>query len=229
MAAEFFCQSCRTPYLNRDSLNEHHLCAACADGTVNFDAVYAFGEYEGALRQLIHLFKYSKVESLATPLSRLLIQALPLDKSFDLVAPMPMHLWRLWQRGFNQAELLAEPVARRLGQKLSTQLRRRRLTKAQAGLSEAQRRDNLKDSFCVKNPEAIRGKRILLIDDVFTTGATLRAATAILKANGARHVSALVLARVDRRTSNTNLKLPSRPGVLDQPLAARGGHFNSSD
>jgi len=81
----------------------------------------------------------------------------------------------------------------------------------------------------VKHPEEVRGKRVLLIDDVFTTGITLRAATATLKASGARHVSALVLARVDRRTSNTSLKPPSRPGVLNQPVAARGGHFNGSD
>ena len=191
--------------------------------------MYAFGEYDGALRQLIHLFKYSEVESLALPLSRLLTQALPLERGFDLVIPMPMHWRKRWQRGFNQAELLAEPVAKRLGQKPSTQLRRRRLTKAQAGLSEAQRRENLKDSFCVKHAEEVRGKRVLLIDDVFTTGITLRAATATLKASGARHVSALVLARVDRRTSNTSLKPPSRPGVLNQPVAARGGHFNGSD
>jgi ComF family protein len=191
--------------------------------------VYAFGEYDGVLRQLIHLFKYSKVESLAHPLSQLLIRALPLDRSYDVIAPMPMHWWKRWHRGFNQAELLAAPVAKRFGQKLSTQLGRQRRTKAQAGLSEAQRRDNLKNSFCVKNPEAVRGKRILLVDDVFTTGATLRAATETLKANGASHVSALVLARVDRRISNTGLKPPQRPGALNQILVASGGHFNSGD
>jgi len=227
MAAEHFCRSCCTPFLSEDHLDENNLCPACTDGSVNFDAVYAFGEYDGALRQLIHLFKYSKVESLAQPLGQLLVRALPLDRSFDVISPMPMHWWKRWQRGFNQAELLAEPVAKRLGQKLSTQLGRQRRTKAQAGLSEAQRSANLKNSFCVKNPEAIRGKRILLVDDVFTTGATLRAATESLKANGASHVSALVLARVDRRISNTSLKPPLRPGVLNRSTAADGGHFKT--
>lgn len=229
LAAEVYCQSCQTPYLNREALDEHNLCSVCSTGEINFDAIYAFGEYDGALRQLIHLFKYSKVESLAAPLSRLLIQALPFGRNFDVVAPMPMHWWKQRQRGFNQAELLAGPVARRLGQKVSTQLRRRRLTKSQAGLSEAQRRENLKNSFCVKNPAEIRGKRVLVIDDVFTTGATLRAATETLKANGASHVSALVLARVDRRRSTTSLKPPLRPGVLNPSTAAHGGHFNNTE
>lgn len=208
-------------------MNEQGLCPACSDGSVNFDAVYAFGEYDGVLRQLIHLFKYSKVESLAHPLGQLLGRALPLERSFDLIAPMPMHWRKRWERGFNQAELLAEPLARRLGQKLARPLGRQRRTKAQAGLSEAQRSANLKNSFCVRDPEAIRGKRILLVDDVFTTGTTLRAATEALKRSGASHVSALVLARVDRRISNTSLKPPPRPGVLNPITAASGGQFKS--
>jgi ComF family protein len=221
LATEFFCRSCRTPYLSSYSLNEQGLCPVCCDGGGNFDAVYAFGEYEGTLRKLIHLFKYSKIESLAGPLGKLLVRALPVDTSFDLVMAMPMHWRKHWARGFNQAELLAEPVARRLGLKLSKQLSRARRTKAQAGLSEVQRRNNLKGSFRVKDVTQIRGKRILLVDDVFTTGATLRAATSFLKASGARHVSALVLARVDRRTTLTTFKPPPRQDVLDQPLAAQ--------
>ncbi len=166
---------------------------------MNFDTAYSFGSYEGSLRKLIHVFKYGKVESLAGPLSRFLIQSLPLEQQFDIVLAMPMHWRKLWQRGFNQAELLARPVARRYGIKLSSNLRRRRYTKPQAGLSEAKRRDNLRNSFTVVRPEQMRGKRVLLIDDVFTTGATLRTAAEALKAAGAGHVCALTLARVDRR------------------------------
>ena len=106
------------------------------------------------------------------------------DERFDVVIAMPMHWRKRWERGFNQAELLAKPVAKRCGLKLSTNLRRKRYTKAQAALTEVQRRDNLKDSFCVRNAQQIAGKRILLIDDVFTTGATLRSAASELKAAG---------------------------------------------
>lgn len=179
-------------------LDEHDLCTICRESQVNFDAAYSFGSYEGPLKQLIHLLKYAKVESLAAPLSRLLVQAMPLEH-FDFVIAMPMHWRKRWERGFNQAELLAKPLAKRRGLKMSTVLRRERYTKAQAGLTEPQRRENLKGSFSVRNPEQIAGKRILLIDDVFTTGATLRTAAATLKDAGASHVTALTLARVDRR------------------------------
>lgn len=166
---------------------------------MNFDAAYSFGSYEGPLQKLIHLFKYGKIETLADPLSRFLIQSVPFEQKFDLVTAMPMHWRKQWERGFNQAELLAAPVARRYGLKLTGNLRRRRYTKSQAGLSEAERRRNLKDAFTVIRPHQVAGRGILLIDDVFTTGATLRAAAAALKAAGASYVCALTLARVDRR------------------------------
>jgi ComF family protein len=185
----------------------------------NFDAAYSFGSYEGSLQQLIHLFKYAKVESLAGALSHFMIQAIPLEAKIDVVIAMPMHWRKRWERGFNQAELLAQPVARRYGLKLSKNLRRTRYTKSQAGLNETDRRANLKGSFEVRRPEQIAGKRVLVIDDVFTTGSTLRAAAEVLKAAGAAQVSALTLARVDRAIS-TRTALKS--------AAAAWGHANHS-
>jgi ComF family protein len=198
LRADFFCLSCRTPFLSAHSLDEQGRCAVCRDGMVNFDAAYSFGGYEGPLRDLIHLFKYGKVETLARPLSRLLLRALPLEERFDAVLAMPVHWRKRWRRGFNQAELLAKPVARRIGIRLSNNLKRRRYAPAQASLSEVQRRQNPANSFAVRRPQELAGKRVLLIDDVFTTGATLRAAAAALKTAGVAHVSALTLARVDR-------------------------------
>ena len=198
LQAEFYCRSCLTPFVDSYPLDEHDLCTVCRESAVNFDAVYSFGSYEGTLRELIHLFKYAKVETLAQPLGRMLAEVAPRGEAFDLVVAMPMHWRKRWSRGFNQAELLAEKTAGRYGLKLSSCLRRRRATKAQAGLSEADRANNLKDSFRVHKPAQVRGKRILLIDDVFTTGATLRAATAALKSAGASRVVGLTLARVDR-------------------------------
>ncbi|MBV9670287.1 MAG: ComF family protein [Acidobacteriales bacterium] len=181
-------------------LDEHDLCTVCRESMANFDTAYSFGSYEGPLQKLIHLFKYGKVETLAAPLSRLLWSALPAGGAkADLVIAMPMHWRKKWDRGFNQAELLAKPIAARLGVRLNQSLRRKRHTRAQAGLSERQRQQNLQDAFAVKRRHEIAGKRILLIDDVFTTGASLRAAARTLKLAGAARVEALTLARVDRR------------------------------
>ena len=220
LESEFFCRACRTPFVDDYPLDEHDLCTVCRESLVNFDCAYSFGSYEGSLRQLIHLFKYGKVESLAKPLSRLLARTLPQNENFDLVIAMPMHWRKRWERGFNQAELLARPIARRYGLKLSGNLQRARYTKSQAGLTEAQRRDNLRGSFRVRRPERIAGRRILLIDDVFTTGATLRAAAAVLKSAGAARVSALTLARVDRREFAS---LASSPRQRSRVLSAGTG------
>jgi len=218
LQAEFFCRACRTPFADDYPLDEHDLCTVCREGLANFDSAYSFGSYEGPLQQLIHLFKYAKVESLAGPLSRLLMQALPFDANFDLIVAMPLHWRKRWERGFNQAELLAEPLARRYGLRLATNLRRARYTKSQAGLSESARRENLRGSFRVHRPYQLVGKRVLVIDDVFTTGATLRAAAAVLKSAGAAHVSALTLARVDRAIS-TRTALKSAAAAWGQSVA----------
>lgn len=150
-----------------------------------------------------------------------MVQAIPLEAKIEVVIAMPMHWRKQWERGFNQAELLAQPVARRYGLKLSKNLRRTRYTKSQAGLSETDRRANLKGSFEVRRPEQIAGKRVLVIDDVFTTGSTLRAAAEVLKAAGAAHVSALTLARVDRAISTRT--------ALKSAAAAWGQSNHSAD
>jgi ComF family protein len=178
---------------------------------MNFDAVYSFGSYDGPLRNLIHAFKYGKVESLAKPLGKFLCGALPANEEFDLVIAMPMHWRKRMERGFNQAELLARPVAKLYGLKLAKNLRRKKRTVSQAGLTQAERQNNLKGSFEVRNTGEVSGRRILLVDDVFTTGATLRAATDVLKSAGAARVCALTLARVDAgfpgRASGSLLRL----------------------
>lgn len=199
LEAEFFCRQCRTPFVDAYPLDEHDLCTVCRENRANFDAAYSYGSYDGTLRDLIHLYKYARVESLSLPLSRLMAGALPRDERFDMVLAMPMHWFKRWRRGFNQAELLAAPIARRLGIPLCRNLRRRRAGKAQAGLDFADRMTNLKDAFSVDRPEQVAGRRILLVDDVLTTGATLRSAAAVLKLAGARRVCALALARADGR------------------------------
>lgn len=201
--AEFFCVTCRTPFQNAFPLDSEGRCALCRSGLRGFDAAYCFGSYEGALRELIHLFKYDKIKSLVDPLGRLLASALPLDERFDAVAPVPLHWLRQWHRGFNQSELLARRIARRCGVPLVLALRRRRSTTAQAGLSNTRRRQNVSGAFAVPAGDRwraeIRSKRILLIDDVMTTGSTAAACAFALKRAGAARVALLTLARVDRR------------------------------
>jgi ComF family protein len=165
----------------------------------SFDRALSFGEYTGALRRSIHLLKYGGIQALARPLGRLLVSAVPRDDRFDVVVPMPLHWSRRWKRGFNQSELLARIVARRLGAPLSAALRRKRATPPQAGLTNAQRRKNVAGAFEVGKRHLIANKHVLLIDDVLTTGATVNAAAAALKRAGARRVTVLTLARVDRR------------------------------
>jgi ComF family protein len=199
LEAAFFCRLCRTPFVDSYPLDEYDLCTICRENTVSFDAAYSFGSYDGTLRDLIHLFKYARIETLAAPLGRLMVNAIPRDEQFDMVQAMPIHWSKRWERGFNQAELLAKPVASRYGVGLSKGLQRVTRGKPQAGLDYTERLANLKSAFRVTRPQQVTGKRVLLVDDVFTTGATLRAAAAALKEAGARRVSALTLARVDRR------------------------------
>jgi ComF family protein len=168
-----------------------------------FDAAYSFGAYEGVLRQLIHLYKYGRVRTLSQPLSGLLLQALPRDEVFDATVPVPLYWRRRWQRGFNQAELLARGLARHTGIPVVKALGRVRPTPTQAGLSNSARRQNVAKAF---RSRSVPGKRILLIDDVMTTGATAAACAAALKLAGARRVALLTLARVDRRMEGWRLK-----------------------
>ena len=128
LSAEFFCVSCRTPFLNAFPLDSHGRCALCRSGLRGFDAAYSFGSYAGVLRELIHLYKYQRIKTLAKPLGDLLAQALPRDERFDAVVPVPLHWKRQWQRGFNQSGLLAREIARRSGIRAVNALRRRKST-----------------------------------------------------------------------------------------------------
>jgi ComF family protein len=199
MAAEYFCVSCRTPFQNGFPLDEEGRCRLCRAGARGFDIAYCFGGYDGTLRELIHLFKYGRMKPLAVPLAAHLASALPRDHRFDVVVPMPLHWRREWQRGFNQSELLARAMARRCGISMVNAVRRTRSTATQAGLSNAKRRENVAGVFRVKKAHAIVGRRVVLIDDVMTTGATAGACALALKRAGAKSVALLALARVDRR------------------------------
>ena len=198
--------SCRTPFQNRFPLDEQGRCALCRFGLRGFDAAYCFGAYEGVLRELIHIYKYGKVRTLARPLADLLMRALARDEHFDLVTAVPLHWRRRWQRGFNQAELLAREIARRTGIPFAPTMRRVRATAAQAGLSNTARRRNVAAAFGFRRfprHTTIESRRVLLVDDVMTTGSTAAACARTLKNAGAARVALLTIARVDRRMDFT--------------------------
>jgi ComF family protein len=185
LEADYFCTVCNTPYLNGWPLDEQGVCAACRAGLRGFDHAASFGNYEGSLRSLIHLFKYSGMKPLARPLAAYLERALPIDEAFDAVVPVPLNWRKQWDRGFNQAELLARHLAKHRGIPVLNALRRKRATATQAGLASAGRRRNVAGAFVVRaSPRVGRklaGKKILLIDDVMTTGATASACASALK------------------------------------------------
>lgn len=211
--ADYFCSSCRTPFRNAFPLDEHGRCALCRLGVRGFDAAYCFGAYEGALRELIHLFKYGGMRPLAKPLGEMLASAIPRDQSFDCVVPVPLHWRRRLGRGFNQSELLAEAVARRYAVPVVNAARRRKATAVQAGLSNAGRRQNVAGAFEVRRRSLVAGRRVLVVDDVMTTGATASACAAALKRAGARQVAVLTLARVDRRMAAEPRRAGAAAGV----------------
>jgi competence protein ComFC len=214
LAAEYFCVACRTPFLNPYPLDAQGRCGLCRRGLNGFDAAYTFGAYDGPLRELIHLFKYNGIRTLAGPLAEMMLAALPREQRFDALVPMPLHWLKRWRRGFNQARLLAEALSRRTGIPVLEAARRLRSTASQAGLSHAERRRNVAGAFAVRRRARLEGLRLLLVDDVFTTGATASACAAALKRAGAAGVSVLALARTDRRLIHGPL-----PAARPQSLA----------
>jgi len=188
-------------------------CALCRSGFRGFDAAYSYGFYESYLRRLIHLFKYSGIKPLARPLGEFLAAALPGSEDFDVITAVPLHWRRRWQRSFNQSELLARALTRRVGKPTGNFLRRVRATSTQAGLSNSARRRNVAGAFVCTRPKSVSGRRILLIDDVMTTGSTAASCALALKRAGAKRVVLLTVARVDRRTGRSDVAQLSGGGT----------------
>ncbi len=149
--------------------------------------------YEGVGEKIVHALKYRGYTRVAPRLAApVMVGALDGDRSFDVVVPVPLHRARLARRGFNQAELLAGGVAERISAPVSATLKAVRRTRDQVNLTAAERRANVRGAYAPRGP--VRG-RVLLVDDVFTTGATAsECATALLEA-GASEVHALSLCR----------------------------------
>lgn len=192
-----------TPYLA--PVDEAPVCGLCRRARPPFVKAVAYGSYEGALRDLIHLLKYERVHPAAKALGGLLTSAihrLHLGASI-LVIPVPLHAKKQRQRGCNQSELILRMALKNLKKMEASadfQLRadllvRSRETRSQIGLSSHQRRENMRGAFVVRKSEAIRGREILLVDDVFTTGTTVSECCRVLRRAGASKVYVATVAR----------------------------------
>ena len=185
------------------------LCHLCERARPQFNLAVAFGEYEGTLRGLIHLLKYEHIPTIAGPLGTLLAGTIArrkdLPQSLTVVA-VPLHDSKQRERGFNQTVLLAEATVRSLRRQrpdlalsvVYEAMGRQRATETQAGLTPHQRRRNLRGAFFVRQPEKVTGRAMLLLDDIYTTGATARECTRTLLAAGALSAHVATLARSQR-------------------------------
>jgi len=152
--------------------------------------------YEGVLEQLIRLYKYRRRATMARPLGDLALVWMDRLPTVDLVMPVPLHPSRLREREFNQALLLANRIARRLDLPLSYEhLLRVRETRPQTELDRTERAANVRRAFAVRRPAFLEGRRVLLVDDVFTTGATVNECAKSLRRAGVASVWVLTLAR----------------------------------
>ncbi len=197
------CSCCGRQFATRSG--DDHLCGDCIDKNRPFYGARAAGEYDGVLMSLIHAYKYRGKVQLARPLGALLYSIFRryyADAGLDCAVPVPLHRKKLRQRGFDQVLLLLDywrkpnpefpepdlPVEENL-------LIRTRYTESQTGLGKNERRKNTRGAFAVTDVSRIKDQSVLLVDDVYTTGATLEECARVLIRAGAAKVSVLTLAR----------------------------------
>ncbi len=203
------------------------LCRFCRLAPPPFVRAVSYGIYQGRMKAAIHALKFDRLRPVARPLGQMLAQAIarlaaeaPAEM---LVVPVPLHRSRLADRGFNQARSLAGYALEVLRKShpdwrltlAPRTLMRLRATASQAGLTSRGRRLNLRGAFTVSDPDAVRMKHILLIDDIFTTGATARAAALTMVRAGAASVWVATLARARRISGHrhTPAEKPEDPGL----------------
>jgi ComF family protein len=193
------CPICGLPFAGA---GRDHRCTHCLARPPQYDSARACVGYEtsserpSTIAAIVHRYKYARDVTLAPILGELLADRYRARSGHDLIVPVPLHISRLRWRGFNQALLLAKPLARKTKAPLAPfALRRTRPTRPQVGLDEPGRRRNIARAFDVRHPEQVRSRSILLVDDVYTTGATVNECARMLRRAGAERVDVFVLAR----------------------------------
>ena len=190
------CRVCAKAVAGQDG---EYLCEDCEKNPPAFDRAACALRFEGRARDMLLDFKFNRHLWLAEDFVDWLEAAVcaRLDPTaVDVVLPMPTTLFHRWDRGYNQTEILARALAHRIGRRFDAKsLARKGSPRRQSSLSEDERRKNVKGTFEVRRPEWIRGRTILLVDDILTTGATMSEAALTLKAAGASQVLAATVAR----------------------------------
>ncbi len=192
------CARCDRPFASPVAMaySPGHVCQACTEHPPSYTRAWTLYPYLPPLQDAICLLKYRGKVALASALARLMIDRLPPLDSVDLIVPVPLHARRLREREFNQSLLLADRIAQHVKIPMCfTNLIRIAASPAQTTLSRKGRLKNLRGAFALRDSQSIAGKRILLIDDVFTTGATVNECAKTLRKAGSGDVFALTLAR----------------------------------
>jgi ComF family protein len=191
------CTVCGLPFLTEGGID--HCCGGCCEEPPPFAAARAAVLFDGPVRELVHRFKYGKKVQHSRPLAMLAAWNLGefvAANAADLIIPVPLHVKRLRQRGFNQAILLGEILSRKWRLPLSrNNLSRIRWTEPQINLTAAERKQNVRGAFAVKDAAAVKDRRIILVDDVYTTGSTVAECARTLKKAGAEAVFVVTVAR----------------------------------
>jgi len=179
--------------------NTEHVCGDCSLDRPDFEKARAWVKFQDPVISIVHRFKYQHgfyfVDWMVTGMVDVFRRGFAEEK-FDVIIPVPLHWMRLLTRGYNQALILARPLSRKLKIPIAPGALVRAINNPpQVGLSRSQRRENMKKVFAVKNKKIVAGKKILLIDDVITTGATVSEAAKVLVKAGAETVSVLAFGR----------------------------------
>ncbi len=192
-----FCAKCSEPFPG--AITQAFSCANCEHRILHFDSAVAAYRSRGLVRKLVHEFKYGHHRHLRYPLAEWLGETMSDPRlrglRFDLIVPVPLHPARERERGFNQATLLAELLGEKIGVRLRPVLERIRYTSTQTAHDRAERMENLHDAFRLRKKADVRQLRVLLIDDILTTGSTLSECARVLKEAGAISVHAATAAR----------------------------------
>lgn len=193
------CVCCGYPLEYSMEIVSGTMCATCAAGKNELDLIRSACVYDDASRGAILPFKHGGKISYSTFMSRAMIWALrDANISPDVVMPVPLARRRIFTRGYNQAALLAKPIARAYGATIDYDTVHRKYRPDMGHKNARQRAENIRGVFSVKNPNKIRGRNILLVDDVMTSGATFREMRRVLMRAGAAHVYGVTFCRVAR-------------------------------